>query len=654
MRIEEVIQLFSTTQNKKLTLLEQQILQKTWQGQTYAEIAKTLYYQEPYIKNLASQLWSELSILFNESISKNTFYSKLKQRSLRPEEQQLLRKANPLILPKGVWAFPSGPVPLNSLLYVKPSPIEELAYAELQKPGSLIRIKAPSKMGKSSLLIRILDYGHNLGYHIVNLDFKEAEQKIFQSLNQFLQWFCTNVTQQLGIKNSLENNWDWEMGSNTNCTLYFQNVILSQLNSPLVLAINELQRVLEYPSLAQDFLSLLRFWYERGRQRLIWGKLRIVLVYGTEIYVPLNMNQSPLNVGLPITLPEFTVEQVQDLALRYGLNWQGRQGINKVKSLINMVGGHPYLIGLALYYLVNNPEINLQQLLAQAPTPTGIYSNYLQGLLVMLQSSSELVSAWKQVITISKPVQLEAITLHKLISMGLIKWTGDRIIYSCQLYYLYFQQQLLKIKSSEIEKLKNENKLLKQLCIIDELTQIANRRYFNETLGKEWRRLARSSTPLSLIICDIDFFKVYNDTYGHLVGDCCLQQIAQAICSCVHRPYDLVARYGGEEFAIILPETDANGAMIVAEKIRKAIKELAIRQGNINDKNYFNTQAVITASLGVACTLPNSNNNMNLLIQAADNALYESKYNGRDRVTLSSSINYKYSRSQETGVRRHE
>ncbi|ACK69773.1 diguanylate cyclase [Gloeothece citriformis PCC 7424] len=640
MTIDEIIQLFSATHSKKLSPLEKQILHKAWQGQTYAQIAHSLYYQETYIKNLASHLWNELSGLFNETISKNTFQAKLKQRSLTLQEQQLLSQAShPILLNEG-WEFPCGLVPLNSPLYIERPPLEELAYRELQKPGCLIRIKAPSKMGKSSLLVRILDSGKTLGYQLVNLDLKKAEKDIFQDLNKFLQWVCANVTQQLGIKTTVEEHWNTEIGSNTNCTFYFHNVILPHLDKPLVLALNELERLFEYSSLTQDFLSLLRFWYEQGKQSIIWGKLRLILVHSTEVYIPLGINQSPLNVGLPITLPEFTLEQVQDLALRHGLNWQEKQGLNKVKSLMDMVGGHPYLIRLALYHLVNNPQQDLEQLLKQAPTQMGIYSDYLQGLLVILQTSPELVTALKQVITNSQPVQLKAMTLHKLMSMGLVKSEGDHIIPSCQLYNLYFQEQLIKTERSEIEKLQHENEILKQLCSTDELTHLANRRYFNEVLDKEWRRLARTFGPLSLILCDVDFFKAYNDTYGHLAGDFCLQEIAKTIYHCTYRPCDLVARYGGEEFAIILPETDSAGAMIVAEKIRLSVKELAISQGKISPKIDLNEQNILTVSLGVACTIPNRRIDINLLIKAADNALYESKQNGRDRVTVSSILNY--------------
>ncbi|WP_017654732.1 diguanylate cyclase domain-containing protein [Fortiea contorta] len=160
---------------------------------------------------------------------------------------------------------------------------------------------------------------------------------------------------------------------------------------------------------------------------------------------------------------------------------------------------------------------------------------------------------------------------------------------------------------------------------IDALTQIANRRCFNEYLDQEWRRGARAATPLSLILCDVDFFKKYNDTYGHQAGDSCLQRVAQAMQQSVKRPADLVARYGGEEFAVILPNTDAAGAMHIAEIIRARIKALAIPHAASQASEY------VTLSLGVYTKIPDAQDAQKLLIAKADQALYAAKEQGRDR-----------------------
>ncbi len=176
--------------------------------------------------------------------------------------------------------------------------------------------------------------------------------------------------------------------------------------------------------------------------------------------------------------------------------------------------------------------------------------------------------------------------------------------------------------------LEKANQELQSLASLDSLTQVANRRRFDEHLNQEWRRMAREKAPLSLILCDVDFFKTYNDTYGHQAGDECLQQVATAIKSAIKRPADFVARYGGEEFVVILPLTGAKGAVHVAEQIRAAVKAAEIAHANSQVGKY------VTLSLGVASTVPDHTSSPATLIAAADQALYQAKAQGRDRVIL--------------------
>ncbi|WP_256871790.1 diguanylate cyclase domain-containing protein [Nostoc sp. TCL26-01] len=168
------------------------------------------------------------------------------------------------------------------------------------------------------------------------------------------------------------------------------------------------------------------------------------------------------------------------------------------------------------------------------------------------------------------------------------------------------------------------NKELKRLTILDGLTQIANRRHFNETLTKEWQRHQRRQSPISLILCDIDHFKQYNDYYGHLAGDSCLKQVAQTIANSCKRSADLAARYGGEEFTIILPNTDLAGAICLAQLIQQAIAHLAIR----HEKSA--THQFITLSMGISSLIPQVKFSPEYLISTADQALYTAKAQGRN------------------------
>ena len=182
------------------------------------------------------------------------------------------------------------------------------------------------------------------------------------------------------------------------------------------------------------------------------------------------------------------------------------------------------------------------------------------------------------------------------------------------------------IKQTQLyQQLEQANHELEQLSIIDGLTKIANRRKFDQYIKTEWARLAREQTPLSLILCDIDYFKFYNDTYGHQAGDLCLKKVAQALDKIVKRPADLAARYGGEEFVLVLPGTPITGAKYLAQQIRQQIRALKIPHLNSPIDLY------LTLSFGVSCCIPHADSNFSILIEAADRGLYQAKAAGRDR-----------------------
>ena len=174
------------------------------------------------------------------------------------------------------------------------------------------------------------------------------------------------------------------------------------------------------------------------------------------------------------------------------------------------------------------------------------------------------------------------------------------------------------------EALKFVNAELEELVTLDGLTHVANRRKLDEYLAEEWGRATRSQQPLSLIMLDIDFFKPYNDCYGHQAGDICLITVAQAVQSAVRRSTDLVARYGGEEFAVILPSTDLAGAEVIANEIRQAVTALEIpHQGS-------ESSSIVSVSLGIACVVPTTASSSEELIAQADQALYLAKQQGRN------------------------
>ncbi|GAB2881921.1 diguanylate cyclase [Uliginosibacterium flavum] len=179
-------------------------------------------------------------------------------------------------------------------------------------------------------------------------------------------------------------------------------------------------------------------------------------------------------------------------------------------------------------------------------------------------------------------------------------------------------------------RLDEANRELIRLSSVDGLTDIANRRQFDEFLTREWARGIRSAAPLSLLMCDVDFFKQYNDHYGHPAGDECLKVVAKTLQGGVRRPADLTARYGGEEFAVVLPDTDLPGAEQVAEEMRRALENLAMPHAG-------SLLGLVSISIGVACTVPKrENGSVAQLIADADAALYRAKQAGRNRVLVAS------------------
>lgn len=444
-----------------LNSLQEEILRKSWSGETYEAIAESSGYSIQHVRDVGYKLWKSLSVAMAEKITKNNVQSALgklwrenssnqvasesktiAQQKIEETQEKSESPCHPVINAGArSLKLPQGPVSLDSPFYVERSPIEELCYSEILKPGALVRLRAPRKMGKTSLMARILDYAASRGYLTVRLNFSQAEAPVMGNLDKFLRWFCANVCRQLRLESKLNDYWDEDLGSKVSCTTYFQAYLLPEIDKPLVLALDEVDRLFEFPEVARDFLPLLRFWHEEVNNIDIWEQLRLVVVHSTEIYIPLKLHQSPFNVGLPVKLPEFTAEQVLDLADRHQLDLTGEEKVDFVSRLMAMVGGHPYLVRLAFYHLQCG-EVRGDRLLQEAPTQTGIYSHHLRRHLGNLISEPQLANALKEVVNTEKSVRLESIICYKLDSMGLVKVNGDDVIPSCELYRLYFREQL--------------------------------------------------------------------------------------------------------------------------------------------------------------------------------------------------------------------
>ena len=450
---------FVATQARHLNDVEVLVLRGAWQEQTYEQMAQQTRYSANYLqRDIGALLWKRLAeALGDPEVSKKNFREALKRQwqklnslsiantelplEILPNKAEAAREAMDKIAPMNpIWhEVPGGQDILDSAFYVERSPIESICYETLLQPGALLRLKAPSLMGKTSLMNRVLAQLALSGYKTVSLSLELAERKLFTNLDKFLRWLCTNISRELGFPSQLDDYWDEEgMGSKVSCTTYVEEYLLAQLNTPLALCLDDVDLVFPYPELYKDFFGLLRSWYEKARSRNIWKKLRLAIIHSTDVYIQLNINQSPFNVGVPIELPEFTSSQVQNLAYQHGLNW----GAPQVERLMEMVGGHPYLVQQALLHLKTHGDVTLEQLLETAPTEAGIYNHHLRLHLLTVQQHPELASALKKVVSATTSVQLEPMPAYKLHSMGLVKLCGNQVKPRYHMYSQYFCDRL--------------------------------------------------------------------------------------------------------------------------------------------------------------------------------------------------------------------
>ncbi len=446
---DELVQFVETLVSRKtgngLSFIQKTILRESLaeSQKTYAQIAQEIRYSEAYVKQLvAPKLWQLLSSILSEKVNKTNCRSLLEYK---------LRSGHSTVTPIPAIEIPSleqtpfilespeGQVPLSSLLYIERDAIEPLTFEEILQPGAFIRIKAPRRMGKTSLMARILAYATTQKYHTVRLNLQSAGSPSFTSIDKFLRWFCAMITKKLGLEPRLDEYWDEDIGALVSSTLYFESYILANLKEPLVLALDELNQIFEYPTVAKDFLALLRSWHEETKDISIWQKLRFILLHSTDIYIPLETYQSPFNVGLAIELPPLEATQVEQLA-----NAQGLSLVPIIRSrLMRICGGFPYLVRLALYHSIRH-HIDLEVILDQAIEDGGIYKNYLRSQLQKIQKEPRLFQAIQDLLEKSDS-SFELETSAKLWGLGLIQWKNDRFQISCDLYQSYFQRIFLQL-----------------------------------------------------------------------------------------------------------------------------------------------------------------------------------------------------------------
>jgi hypothetical protein len=368
---------------------------------------------------------SEMPLVFSDPRNREMVPSNSDAQRLLPEQSR--------------WIAEGGQVPLDSPLYVQRPPVEMDCYRAIANPGALVVIKAPQRMGKTSLKSRILHYAESQHqYRALSFSFWEADNEILNSKEQFFQWFLSSIAAELGLENRVTGTWQSFLTHRQNCSRYFEHHILAPLDRPLVLGLDEVDQILDHPQIATDFFSLLRLWYESSRNSETWQKLRLVISVSQEAdNISLDANQSPFNVGLMVKLPEFNSAQVEELVRRHNLKWS----TTEVHRLMDVVDGHPYLLQIALNSIAQG-KLTLDQFCETAPTEAGVYGSHLQRHLKRLEKDPVLKAALQKVIAADNPVMLDSMQQTKLCNLGIGELRGNGVIPLCNLYRRYFSDRL--------------------------------------------------------------------------------------------------------------------------------------------------------------------------------------------------------------------
>jgi len=330
---------------------------------------------------------------------------------------------------------PEGTMALESAFYIKRA-TDPIALETIKRQGVTITIKGPRQMGKSSLLLRIMETARAANKRVAFLDFQLFDTLALSDADRFYRQFCIWLTDALELPDQIDEHWNTKLGNSQNCANYVSRYLLRQLGAPLVLAMDEVESIFD-TSFRSDFFGMLRAWHNGRATTPIWKQLDLALVTSTEPYQLIeNLNQSPFNVGQIIDLTDFTAEQVADLNQRH------RQPISAAdqRRLIELIGGHPYLVRRALY-MIAMQQITVPELFAKAADDRGPFGDHLRYHLFRIHDKQELVEGLLQIIR-QHTCPNEAI-FWKLQGAGLVRRGPiGAVLPRNKLYEEYFKERL--------------------------------------------------------------------------------------------------------------------------------------------------------------------------------------------------------------------
>lgn len=445
---------------RSLSDLQRIIFQESWQDTkiTYDQIAKENNYSNRYVKQIAGPtLWQLFSQVFGQKVTKlnvravieaefqSCRASDLSNKSQRKTSNLPIQTTQQPLDSAALATQPlqalESPLRLGSEFYVERFPNERQLCLNMLQSGALIRIKGMKGMGKSSFLLRFLQVAQSHLYRTVTLNLKVVDQNVLGDLTKLTRWTAANLSYQLDIPPNLDLIWDEDIGDKLSCTLYLESYLCKKLESPLVIVWEELNEIFQYEHVAHEFLTMLRVWHENTRSNQKWEKIHIIIVQATELYVPLNINQSPFTVGHELNLLPLNEEQFGALAAAH----QSTLSQDELKHLRLYVNGHPRLLQLAFYHLAQaefNDKQTLDSFLSQASTDAGIFHQHLHQYLWALQNNQSLGLAFQDVLRSENEIEIPQAEAFKLSRMGLVNIIDNDVRISCPLYQDYFSRRL--------------------------------------------------------------------------------------------------------------------------------------------------------------------------------------------------------------------
>lgn len=371
----------------------------------------------------------------------NVLYGRSKLTSTTSVDQETLKKFISIDqntpIPVAPLEIPRGAVRLESKYYIERKGEEDFIN-QIESPGALLRIRGPRQYGKTSLLTRVIAFAKNKEFEIIIIDFQELDENILSDLNQLLWEFCSYFADEFALEEVLLKYWSKPRAKKQICTSFIEKEVLRQSNMPILLAIDEADRLFKFKEVSSEFFLLLRSWHEKSKvpHKEEWENFRLVLSYSTEAKLAIqDFNASPFNVGDEANLPPFSKEQVVELANRHQIEMEDDY-INRLMELLN---GQPYLVRRSLYLIAKKDYAPLQ-LLSSASQHDGPFGDHLKHHLVNVKQFDECVNALKEIVNNDRCK--DPLIATRLQAAGLIKGSPPNMIFSNKLYSSYFKDKL--------------------------------------------------------------------------------------------------------------------------------------------------------------------------------------------------------------------